>query len=151
MPEPTKSAEPIGHYERFYQLARGWTVVRLLFCGGAVLVMIGLAGILGLLGSLSRASIFNPPQWVNWVHLSFGTFVLTVAFAGNKNLQLSLALLAAVAGTILGVVDLLLGPAAGARPGVPESSDRSDPLTHLTVGLLAIWALRNSTRKHRAA
>ena len=148
MRERINTAEQTGHYERLSKLARGWTIVKLLFCGGSVLVTIGSAGVLGLLGSVSRASLFNPPPWVNWLHLCFGTFVLTVAIVGNKKLQLSLALLAAVAGTILGIADLLAGPAV--RNGVSELNDRSDPLTHLAVGILAIWALRNSTRTVRA-
>ncbi|MBV9267877.1 MAG: hypothetical protein JO061_17040 [Acidobacteriaceae bacterium] len=151
MPEVVRGAEHIARYKHFSKLGSRWTVVPLLFCGGAVLVTLGLAGVLGLLGSLSRASVFNPPQWVNWLHLSFGTFVLTVASIGNRKLQLSLAMLAAVAGTILGLVDLLARPAAGPQNGMPALDDPSDPLTHLAVGLLAIWALHNCRRKRSTA
>jgi hypothetical protein len=149
MSERTRSAERPGRYKRVFELARRWTIVRLLFCGGVTLVSIGVAGVLGLLGSLSRASLFNPPHWINWFHLFFGVFVLTVATIGNKQLQLSLALLAAVAGTLLGVADLLVGLSAEARNGMAEMADRSDAFTHLTVGILATWALVNSTRKDR--
>jgi tetracycline repressor-like protein len=44
----------------------------------------GLAGGLGLLGSLSGASLFNPPYWINWAHLSFGVFVYVLTFGLNK-------------------------------------------------------------------
>jgi hypothetical protein len=32
-----------------------------LLLGGTVLIIIGLAGMTGLLGAISRASVFNPP------------------------------------------------------------------------------------------
>jgi hypothetical protein len=46
-----------------------WNVVRFLSCGGAILIILGLAGVSGFLGSRSHASLFNPPYWINWFHL----------------------------------------------------------------------------------
>jgi hypothetical protein len=127
-----------------------WNAVRLLYCGGAMLVILGLSGILGLLGSLSPMALFNPPRWINWIHLSFGAFLLVVARIGNKKLQLGLVLLAAVAGTAIGLAGLLVLPHVASRSGMQDSRDFSDPLAHLTVGTMAIWALRNSKREDRA-
>jgi hypothetical protein len=47
-----------GRYKLLFALAGRWNVVRFLSCGGTMLVILGLAGVLGLLGSLSRASLF---------------------------------------------------------------------------------------------
>ena len=45
---------------------------RFLLLAGTLLTLIGLAGVTGLLGSISQATLFNPPYWINSVHLSFG-------------------------------------------------------------------------------
>ena len=70
-----------------------------LLLAGTVLVITGLAGATGLLGSISRASVFNPPYWINWVHLAFGILVLAVSFAGGRTLQNAFTLAAAILGT----------------------------------------------------
>jgi len=145
------ASEPADRNKRPFDLARRWNVARFLFCGGTLLVTLGLAGVLGLLSSLSRTTLFNPPHWINWFHLSFGGVVLAVAMIGDKRLQLGLAVLAAIAGTTLGVVDFVLGPNAAPRHGTAPLTDPSDPIAHLAVGMLAIWALRNSRREGRTA
>jgi len=65
-----------------------------LLLGGTVLVIFGLAGVVGLLGSISQASLFNPPYWINWFHLTFGIVVLAIAFAGGRTLQSAMTLAA---------------------------------------------------------
>jgi hypothetical protein len=147
----TNAGGRVGRYKRLFALAGRWNVVRFLACGGTMLVILGLTGVLGLLGSLSRASLFNPPYWINWFHLLFGAFVLAVAVTGNKRLQFGLALLAALAGTMLGLVGLAFGPHAAAHNGMLRLPDTSDPLAHLAVGVLAILALRNSKCEGSAA
>ena len=57
---------------------------RFLLLAGTLLTFIGLAGVTGLLGYISHATLFNPPYWINWVHLAFGIVVLTIAFAGVR-------------------------------------------------------------------
>jgi hypothetical protein len=96
----------------------------------------------GLLGSISRANLFNPPNWIHWIHLGSGLFVLAVAVTSNHKLQIGLALFAAVAGTTLGLGGLASVLYTVAHSGMQEL-DVSDPLAHLAVGTLAIWALRN--------
>ena len=124
------------------RLGRRWNVVRFLSCGGTMLVILGVTGVTGLLGSISRVNLFNPPNWIHWIHLGFGLFVLAVAVTGNYKLQIGLALLAAVAGTALGLGGLASALYAASHSGI-QALDVSDPLAHLAVGALAIWALRN--------
>ena len=140
-----------ARYDRLIELLKHWSVVRLLACGGTMLVILGLTGVLGLLGSISRADLFHEPNWINWLHLSFGLFVLTVAMVGSRKLQIGLALLAAFAGSALGFVGLIFASYAAVRYRISQSIDISDPIAHLTVGLLAIWALRNMKRERSTA
>ena len=63
-----------------------------LFVAGTFLVTLGAAGAMGLLSSISSASFFNPPYWINWVHLTFGIMVLGIALAGGLALQNTMTL-----------------------------------------------------------
>ena len=114
-----------------------------LLLGGTVLVTLGLAGVTGWLSSISQATVFNPPYWINWVHLSLGVLVLVVARAGARRVQNVFTLGAAALGTTLGGVGLLFGPYAATRYNMPELADPSEHLAHLTVGLLALWGWSN--------
>ena len=114
-----------------------------LVLAGTVLIIIGLAGAMGFLASISQASVFNPPYWINWVHLSFGVVVLAIAAAGGRTLQNAFALVAGILGSALGVSGLLLGSYAANRYKMPELADPSEHLAHLTVGVLALWAWSN--------
>ena len=129
-------------------LARVLTPKRFLSIAGATLILLGLAGITGVLGEVSSASFFHPPYWINWVHFAFGFILLTVAFVGGPRVQNTFALAGAIAGTTLGSLGLLLGPYVAARLNVPELADPSDHIAHLTVGLLALWAWTNRSPPH---
>lgn len=116
---------------------------RFLVIGGIILVTIGVLGVTNLLGSISTDSFFNPPYWINWVHLSLGTVLLFVALWGSTRWHAWLTLFAAVVGTALGVLGLVSGSYAARRFDIPELADPSDHLAHLTVGLLATWGWRS--------
>lgn len=116
---------------------------QLLFLAGTVLVILGSAGAAGLLARISDASVFNPPYWITWVHLTFGIVVLAVAVAGGRMLQNAFALTAGIIGSTLGLAGLLLGSYAANRYNMPEFADPSEHLAHLTVGVLALWAWSN--------
>jgi hypothetical protein len=120
-----------------------------LLLGGTVLVIIGVAGAAGLLGSISRASVFNPPYWINWIHLTFGIVVIAIAFAGGRTLQNGITLAAGIMGNTLGFSGLLFGSYAAKRYNMPELADPSDHLAHLTVGVLALWAWSNRKGGHQ--
>src|ERR1700676_825568 len=95
-----------------------------------------------------RWDVVRFPYWINWVHLSLGELVLAVAILGSKRLQLTLALIPAIAGTMVGLGGLVIEAYVAIRNGTPQSSDFSDPLAHLALGMLALWAVRNDRRKH---
>src|SRR5262245_55493016 len=112
---------------------------RFLFVGAAILLSIGFAGAIGVLGRLSRASFFHPPKWIYWAHVGFGSALLGVAIRGNHRWQAGFTLAGTLAGMTLGSLGLLLGPAAAKRFNVPELADRSDHVAHLAVGLCGLW------------
>ena len=76
----TNAVERASTYKRLFQLAKRWNVVRFLFCGGTMLVILGLAGGLGLLGSLSGASLFNQPYWIE-----LGSSLVRCVCIGGRN------------------------------------------------------------------
>ena len=122
---------------------------RFLLLAGTVLTFIGLAGATGLLGSISHATLFNPPYWINWAHLTFGIFVLTIAFAGVRTIENGMTLAAGILGSTLGFLGLLLGSYAANRYSKPELANPSEHLAHLTVGALALWAWSNRNAGHQ--
>ncbi|HWE17882.1 MAG TPA: hypothetical protein VG758_11985 [Hyphomicrobiaceae bacterium] len=122
---------------------------RFLLLAGTVLTVIGLAGVTGLLVHISHATLFNPPYWINWVHLTFGIFVLAIAFAGVHKIQNGMTFAAGILGSTLGLWGLLLGSYAANRYGMPELADPSEHLAHLTVGALALWAWSNRNTGHQ--
>jgi hypothetical protein len=124
-------------------LARFMRPGRFLLIAGTVLVILGLAGVVGWLASMSRASVFNPPYWINWVHLTLGIVVLAVALSGARAVQNVITLVAAAMGSIMGAVGLLFGSYAARRYNMPELADPSEHLAHLAVGVLAAWAWLN--------
>jgi hypothetical protein len=120
-----------------------------LLLGGTVLVILGLAGVTGLLGSFLQASLFNPPYWINWVHLTLGIVVLSIAFGGGRTFQSAMTLAAGALGSTLGFSGLLFGSYAAKRYNIPELADPSDHLAHLTLGVLAFWAWSNRKAGHQ--
>lgn len=144
--EQEKTPQHVSPSKHRWGYDKPWTVRRFLFCGGTMLVILGITGITGLLGLISRANLFNPPNWIHWIHLGFGVFVLTIAAFGNEKVQIGLALLGAIAGTALGVGSLASELYAHIQD-FTQPLDVSDPLAHLAVGTLAIWALRNTASR----
>jgi hypothetical protein len=122
-----------------------------LLWAGTVLVITGLAGATGFLGSISRASVFNPPYWINWVHLAFGVLVLAVGFAGGRTLQNALTVAPAILGTTVGLSGLLFGSYAANHYNMPELADPSEHLAHLTVGRAGTLGVVKQKRRTSAA
>lgn len=105
-----------------------------------MLVILGITGVIGFLGSVSHSNLFNPPKWIHWIHLGSGFVVLAAAVSRYRRLQIGLALLGAVAGTALGIGGLALELFTHVRDSA-QAVDLSDPRAHLAVCVLAIWPL----------
>ena len=103
---------------------------RFLTAATAVLLTIGTLGVTRWLGSISRASFFNPPYWINWFHLGLSAFVGGARLASSPRLQANTTFVATAMGLALGCLGLLFGPRA-ARARWSDGSASS----HLGVGL----------------
>lgn len=111
-----------------------------LVIGGVVLIILGLAGFVGILGPTPDASIFGPNWWFdngeNWAHLVLGVAALVVAF-GLAPLQSTVALLVGVLGLVVGVWGFLAGSE------VPNffGANLENPLDNILHVVVGIWAL----------
>ena len=94
---------------------------RFLGVGGTTLLIVGLLGVAGRLQSMSRASFFNPPYWINWFHVALGAVVTGVRLAGSARLQSFTTLVATVMGLTLGSLGLVLGRRAARQFNIPEA------------------------------
>ena len=110
---------------------------------GPLLILLGILGLTGILGTISDLAFFHPPYWINWVHLLLGISISIIALKGGSKLQNWVVLFPAVVATTMGLLGLLLGRYAAVRFTIPELADPSDHTAHLIVGICAIWAWRN--------
>ena len=116
---------------------------RFLTIGGLILVTIGILDVVHLLGKISSASLFNPPYWISWFHLTLGVLILLVSFSRSAKLQTWVTLFPAVVATTIGLLGLLFGSWAASHYNNPQLADPSDHFAHLAVGLMALWAWWN--------
>lgn len=119
-----------------------------LVLGGIVLIVVGLAGMMGILGPTPEASIFGPRWWFdageNWAHLILGIAALVVAF-GATPLQGPVTLLVGALGLLVGVVGFFL---PGASPNFLGANLENplDNVLHLAVGLWALISWRGAKK-----
>ena len=106
--------------------------------GGAVLVVVGILGFVGVIGPTAESSIFGGAWWFdnaeNWAHLVLGVAALAASFVLAANLQKSLVLVLGVVGVLVGLWSLIGNSMLlGANLENP-----ADTALHIIVGL---WAL----------
>lgn len=111
-----------------------------LIIGGAVLVLVGLLGAVGVIGPTSDASIFGPAWWFdnaeNWVHTVLGVVALLAAFLIPASLQKPLVMLVGVLGILAGAYSAL----GHANLLGANLEDPADTVLHIVVGAWAILA-----------
>ena len=115
-----------------------------LLVGGAVLVLVGILGLVGVIGPTPDKSIFGATWWFdsaeNWAHLVLGIVGVLAAFVLPASLQKSLVLLLGIVGVLVGLYSLVIGAQfLGANLENP-----ADTILHIVVGAWALWA---GTRK----
>ncbi len=107
--------------------------------GGVVLVVVGLAGFLGVIGPTPDSSIFGSFWWFdnaeNWAHLVLGVVALVVAYTLGAGLQGLVTLLVGVVGILVALYNLGYDNLLGANLETP-----ADLVLHLVVGVWALWA-----------
>lgn len=108
--------------------------------GGAVLLLVGILGYIGVIGPTPDKSLFGDFWWFdnaeNLAHTVLGLAGLAAAFVFPANLQKNLVVLLGILGVVVGVYSLLIGPGLlGANLENP-----ADTVLHLAVGAWALYA-----------
>lgn len=111
--------------------------------GGAVLVVVGVLGFIGLIGPTSDQSIFGSFWWFdnleNVVHILLGVVGLVVAFALPSSLHKPVTLLVGVLALFFALYNLFSTSFLGANLESP-----ADLVLHTVVG---VWALYSALNK----
>ena len=112
-----------------------------LMVGGAVLLIVGLAGFAGIIGPTPNQSIFGPSWYFdnaeNWAHTILGIVALIAAFAIPAGMQGGLTL-------IVGIVALIVGLWGFVLPDMTPNffganlENPADNILHLAVGAWAV-------------
>ena len=133
------------HYTSFYLM----NPKQFLMIGGIVLLVVGIAGFVVILGPTASQSIFGPSWYFdngeNWAHTILGAVALIVAFALPAGMQAGVTLLVGVVGLIVGLWGFLL-------PSTPPNfyganlENPLDNILHLAVGLWAIISWRGAKK-----
>lgn len=110
-----------------------------LLIGGAVLVLVGILGFVGVIGPTPEDSIFGDPWWFdngeNWAHTILGVVGIAAAFVLPAGAQRGLVLLLGVVGIIVAVYNLFSLTLLGSNLERPL-----DTLLHAAVGAWALLA-----------
>lgn len=114
-----------------------------LLIGGAVLLLVGILGFVGVIGPSAEDSIFGDPWWFdegeNWAHTSLGVVGIIAGFVFPAGLQRGLVILLGLVGVFFGVYNLFTEEFLGTNLENP-----ADTLLHFVVGA---WALLAGARR----
>ena len=117
-----------------------------LLIGGAILILVGILGFIGVIGPTASSSIFGASWWFdnaeNWAHLVLGVVGMIAGFAAPASLQRPLVMILGVVGVLVAVYNVFSTTLLGANLESP-----ADLVLHLVVGL---WALTASLKKPTA-
>lgn len=107
--------------------------------GGAILVVVGILGFVGVIGPTAAHSIFKSAWWFdngeNWAHLVIGVVGLIAAYTLPGSAQKSLVMVLGVIGILIGLYSIVISRSfLGANLENP-----ADSLLHLVVGAWALY------------
>ncbi len=107
--------------------------------GGAVLVLVGILGFVGVIGPTADKSIFGSTWWFdngeNWAHLILGVVGLIAAFTFPAAAQKPLVMLLGLLGIFVAVYNFFSTKFLGSNLESP-----ADLILHAVVGIWALWA-----------
>ncbi len=110
-----------------------------LIWGGAVLVLVGILGFVGVIGPTADKSIFGSTWWFdngeNWAHLILGVVGLIAAFTFPAGAQKPLVMVLGLIGLFFGIYNIFSMKFLGTNLESP-----ADMILHFVVGIWALWA-----------
>jgi uncharacterized membrane protein len=119
--------------------------------GGAVLVLVGILGFIGVLGPTADRSIFGAYWYFdnaeNWAHLVLGIVGLIAALMLAANYQKMLVAVLGVIGVLIGLYSLFGPIPEGLGLLSAQLENPLDTILHLVVGC---WALVAAFKKWSA-
>ncbi len=114
--------------------------------GGAVLVLVGILGFVGVIGPTADQSLFGSFWWFdnaeNWAHLVLGIVALAASFVLGAGMQKPLVMLLGAVAVLVAIWGLVNPNLLGANLENP-----ADTVLHLIVGA---WALFSSMRREES-
>ena len=120
-----------------------------LVIGGVVLIVVGLAGFLGIIGPTPQQSILGASWYFdnaeNWAHMILGVVALLVAFALPAGMQAGVTLLVGIVGLVVGLWGFLLPDATPNFYGA-NLENPLDNILHIAIGIWAILAWRGAKK-----
>lgn len=107
--------------------------------GGAILIIVGIVGFLGIIGPTPEDSIFGE-NWFfnnveNFAHLVLGIVAIIASYSIGNLAQKWLAAIVGIAGILVGIYGLFSFELFGAHLENPM-----DTILHITIGAWALWA-----------
>ena len=110
-----------------------------LIYGGAILVLVGIFGFVGLIGPTADKSMFGSTWWFdngeNWAHLILGVVALLAAFTFPAKAQKPLVMLVGLLAIFFAIYNTFSTKFLGANLESP-----ADLILHAVVGIWALWA-----------
>lgn len=107
--------------------------------GGAVLVLVGILGFVGVIGPTAESSLFGEFWWFdnpeNIAHTVLGIAALAASFVLNDQMQKYLVMAVGALGIVVGLYNFMSPMLLGANLETP-----ADLVLHLVVGAWALYA-----------
>jgi hypothetical protein len=107
--------------------------------GGAILVLVGALGFVGIIGPTAEKSLLGAFWWFdnaeNWAHLLLGIVGLAASFVLQAGMQKKLVMVLGIIGVLVGLYNIFSSTLLGANLQSP-----ADLALHLVVGAWALYA-----------
>lgn len=107
--------------------------------GGAVLLLVGILGFVGVLGPTPDKSLFGDTWWFdngeNWAHTILGIVALAASMWFAPAMQKPLVIVVGLVALFFGIYNFFSDSFMGAN-----LEQHADTVLHLAVGAWALWA-----------
>lgn len=120
-----------------------------LIIGGIVLILVGIAGSIGIIGPTPEDSLFGSSWYFdngeNWAHTILGVVALIAVFAFPAGLQGGITLLVGLIAFLVGIGGFMLSDTPPNFFGA-NLENPLDNILHIAIGIWAILAWRGGSK-----